>query len=209
MRDGNAPQVGWRWSIVDVRNAPKHWRETPIGLISTPPCGDEQMPMDEYGEESDVGNEIQIAFFELHEHSFSTATSSFSQSLFTAIQRFHKHRLLSYKTFMSVRWHYRQLYSVSINFDSFLCLCVCSQPSTQLGSHQSDQIQMIGIIFPYYYAVTILAISCIVNILERSSDVGVRCDLLGLGAWPTNLLWHHQWRSHWQYLLSYTGNIGS
>lgn len=49
--------------------------------------------MDESGEESDVGNEIQIAFFELHEKSFSTATSS-SQSLFTAIQRFHEHCIL-------------------------------------------------------------------------------------------------------------------
>ena len=46
--------------------------------------------MDEYSEGRDVGNEIQIAFFELHENSFSTATSSL-QSLFTAIQRFHEH----------------------------------------------------------------------------------------------------------------------
>ena len=110
---------------------------------------------------------------------------------------------------MSVRQHYRQLHSVSINLDSLLCLCVCSQLFTQLESHQSDQIQMIGNIFPYYYAAITLAISCIVDIPKRSNDVDVPCDLLGLGAWPTNLLWHHQWRSHWQYLLSYTGKIGS
>ena len=68
---------------------------------------------------------------------------------------------------------------------------------------------MIESISPHYHAAIILAVYCIVNILKRNYDVGVLCNLLGLGSWPTNLLWHPQWSSHSQYLLSYAEKIGS
>ena len=44
---------------------------------------------------------------------------------------------------------------------------------------------MIGFISPYYYAATVLAVSCIVNILKRIDDVVCRGTFL---VWEPGLL---------------------